>query len=101
MESNLSEWMTNSHIKVVYRSSRYRQPIKRYPKEVEEPFGNNAEYGPWINLYSFNARRADASSIIQRSIVFIVFEEHILVKVITSIFDCPHGIHNKRVGYHL
>jgi len=32
--------------KIVYHSSRCRQPMKRYPKEIEESFGNNAECGP-------------------------------------------------------
>jgi len=52
--------------------------MKRYPKEVEEPFGNDAECRPWIDLYPFNACRADVSSTIQVSIVFIVHAEHVL-----------------------
>jgi len=52
--------------------------VKWYPKEVEKPFGNNAECKTWINLYPFDAHRADVSSIIQGSIVLIAFEEHIL-----------------------
>ena len=77
-ELNLFQWVTTSCIKIVYHRSRCRQPIKRYPKKVKEPFGNNAECGPWINLYSFDARWVNVSSIVQGSIVFVVFEEHVL-----------------------
>jgi len=52
--------------------------VKQYPKKIKEPFGDDTECGPWINLYPLDARRADVSSIIQGSIVFIILEEHIL-----------------------
>ena len=64
-------------IETVYCSSGCGQPIQRYAEEVKKPFGDDAECGPQIDLYSFNARRTDISCIVQRSIVLVVFEKHI------------------------
>ena len=52
--------------------------IQWYAKEVEKHFGDDAECRPWINLYSFNACQTDVFGIVQRSIVFVILEEHVL-----------------------
>jgi len=49
-----------------------------HAEEVEKPFRDDAESRPRIDLDPFNTCRANVPSIVQRSIMLIIFEEHVL-----------------------
>jgi len=77
IETELVQRMTTSSIEVVYRNSHCRQLVQRDAEKVEESLGDDAQSKPRIDLYPLDACETNVPSIVQKSIMLIIFEEHV------------------------
>jgi len=77
-ETNLAQRVTTPSIEAIDGYSYGLQHAWRDVKKVEKPLRDDTESRLWINLVPFDACRANVPSIVQRSIMLIIFEEHVL-----------------------
>ena len=75
---NLTQRVTTPGIEAIDGCSHGRQPAQWDAKKVEKPLRDDAQIRPCIDLNPFNAYRANVFSIVQSSIMLIIFEEHVL-----------------------
>ena len=70
--------MTTPDIEAINSHGSGRQPDQREAEEVEKSLQDDAQSRPRVDLDPFNACRSNIPSIVQRSIMLIIFKEHIL-----------------------
>jgi len=70
--------MTTPSVEAINSHGSGRQPAQRDAEEVEKSLRDDAQRIPGVDLYPFNTCRANIPSIVQRSIMLIIFKEHVL-----------------------
>ena len=70
--------MTTLGVEATNSCSSGGQPAQRDAKKVEKSLRDDAQSRPRVDLDPFNACRANIPSIVQKFIMLIIFEEHVL-----------------------
>ena len=70
--------MTTPSVETINSRGSGRQPAQRDAEEVEKSLQDDAQNIPRVDLDPFSTCRANIPSIVQRSIMLIIFKEHVL-----------------------